>query len=161
MTPKSRLFWSLLTLVLVADRLTKIAAVAALTLHVPHRVVGDVVRLTLSYNVGAAFGMSLGAFSRIGFSVVALAVLTVLGVMYRRTGAGDRLRAAALGLVVGGALGNLTDRLLSGRGVVDFVDIGIGAVRYWTFNVADAGISTGVVLLGLSMIREDKASGKS
>jgi signal peptidase II len=57
------------------------------------------------------------------------------------------MTAAALGLIAGGALGNLLDRLRWDRGVVDFVDIGLGSVRFWTFNVADVGITCGAVWL--------------
>ena len=59
-------------------------------------------------------------------------------VEYRRTAPDARLRAAALALVAGGAMGNLIDRLRSPRGVVDFINVGIGDARFWTFNVADA-----------------------
>ena len=59
-----------------------------------------------------------------------------------------------MGLARGGAAGNLIDRIRSPRGVVDFIDIGIGAVRFWTFNVADAGITVGAILLALTLWNE-------
>jgi signal peptidase II len=58
-----------------------------------------------------------------------------------------------LALVVGGALGNLLDRLRSPRGVVDWIDIGIGTARFWTFNVADLAITIGACCLILSLLR--------
>ena len=70
-----------------------------------------------------------------------------------RTSAGDRLAAAGLALIASGALGNLLDRLRSPRGVVDFIDVGIGDLRFWTFNVADVGITCGAVLLVLALQR--------
>ena len=70
---------------------------------------------------------------------------------------GDRIRVLALALVCGGALGNLVDRVKSGRGVVDFIDVGIGAMRWPTFNVADMAVSCGAVLLAIVLWREDTA----
>ena len=61
----------------------------------------------------------------------------------------------ALGLVAGGAAGNLIDRIRSARGVVDFLDVGVGALRWPTFNVADIAVSCGAVALALSLWRED------
>ena len=68
---------------------------------------------------------------------------------------GDRFRELALGLVTGGAVGNLIDRIRSHQGVVDFLDVGIGALRWPTFNVADIGVSCGAIALALSLWRED------
>ena len=62
---------------------------------------------------------------------------------------------AALGLILGGSLGNLIDRLRLGQ-VLDFIDIGIGTTRWYTSNIADASIVLGVILLGLAMLREDR-----
>ena len=70
-----------------------------------------------------------------------------------RTSPGDRLAAAGLALIASGALGNLIDRLRSPRGVVDFIDVGIGDVRFWTFNIADVGITCGAILLVLALQR--------
>jgi signal peptidase II len=120
---------------------------------VPHEFLGELVRLTLAYNPGAAMSISLGAHSRLGFSMLALGALAILGQMYRQTSAGDRLAAAGLALIASGALGNLLDRLRSPRGVVDFIDVGVGDLRFWTFNVADVGITCGAVLLVLAFQR--------
>jgi len=62
----------------------------------------------------------------------------------------------ALGLAWGGAAGNLIDRLKSTRGVVDFVDIGVGDVRFWTFNVADSAVTIGAITLAFVLWREDR-----
>ncbi|MEO8624313.1 MAG: signal peptidase II, partial [bacterium] len=107
--------------------------------YVPHRIIGDAVRFTLAYNPGAAFSMSLGVYSRVIFGGFALVALFVLWRLYRMTSSGaregDLMRIVALGLAWGGAAGNLIDRFRSPLGVVDFIDIGYGAVRFWTFNV--------------------------
>jgi signal peptidase II len=69
----------------------------------------------------------------------------------------DRRLVTALALLVGGAVGNLVDRVYSPRGVVDFIDLGIGDARFWTFNVADMGISAGAVLLAITLWRRRHA----
>ena len=119
--------------------------------------VGDVVRFTLAYNPDAAFSFSLGQHSRIGFTVLALGVLVALGSVYRSTAAPDRMQAAALALVAGGAIGNVMDRFRTPagtyRGVVDFIDIGVGGWRFWTFNLADVGVTCGAILLALLLLR--------
>jgi len=155
-TPKARRFWPLFLLVLLTDCATKRAAETHLVpANVPHEFLGELVRLTLAYNPGAAMSISLGAHSRLGFSVLALGALVILAHIYRRTSPGDRLAAAGLALIASGALGNLLDRLRSPRGVVDFIDVGFGQLRFWTFNVADVGITCGATLLVLALLRAD------
>jgi signal peptidase II len=133
---------------LVADCTTKELAVGHLVPpYLPHNVLGEVVRFTLAYNPGAAFSMSLGSASRWGFTFLALIALATLAVVYQSAGNEDRLQACAIALIAGGALGNLVDRLRSARGVVDFIDIGLGDRRFWTFNVADVGVTCGALLL--------------
>lgn len=142
----------------MADFVTKRLAVAELSpAHIPHRVLGDFVRFTLAYNQDAAMGFSLGSYSRVGFIITAGVVLVILSVLYRRTPESSIWSAAALALITAGALGNLTDRLMSSMGVVDFIDIGIGDARFWTFNVADAAITCGAILLAIITLREDRA----
>ena len=153
-TPKARRFWPLFCLVLLTDCATKHAAEThLLPAHVPHEFLGELVRLTLAYNPGAAMSLSLGEHSRVGFSLLALSALLILGQLYRRTSPGDGLAAAGLALIASGALGNLLDRLRSPRGVVDFIDVGVGDLRFWTFNVADVGITCGAILLVLALQR--------
>jgi signal peptidase II len=150
LSPKAKAFWPLLALVLVADFISKRLAESRLPpLYTPHEVIGEFVRFTLAYNKYAAMGLSLGAYSRIGFGIIAAVVLVVLGAFYRKTPAYAAGSAAALALVAGGALGNLTDRIISAQGVVDFIDVGIGNARFYTFNIADASITCGAILLAL------------
>jgi signal peptidase II len=128
--------------------------------NVPHQVLGEVLRFTLAYNPGAAFSMSLGPYSRWIFGGFAVVALVVLWRLYRMTGAGaragDRLRVLALGLAFGGAAGNLIDRIRSVAGVVDFIDIGVGDVRFWTFNLADSAVTVGALVLAWSLSREER-----
>ncbi len=150
LSPKSTAFWSVMFVVLATDVASKRLAVQELSPgHLPHRVIGDYLRLTLAYNPDAAMGLSLGPFSRIGFTLTAIAVLGLLAVLYRRVAEDEWRPALALGLISGGALGNLADRVTSSLGVVDFIDIGLGGSRFWTFNVADACILCGAVLLAM------------
>lgn len=154
LTPKARRFWPLFFLVLLTDCATKRAAESHLVpAHVPHEFLGELVRLTLAYNPGAAMSLSLGEHSRVGFSLLALAALVILAHVYRRTSPGDHLAAAGLALIASGALGNLIDRLRSPRGVVDFIDVGVGDLRFWTFNIADVGITCGAILLVFALQR--------
>ncbi|MBA3258748.1 MAG: signal peptidase II [Gemmatimonadales bacterium] len=153
-TPKARRFWPLFALVLLTDCATKRAAELHLVpAHVPHEFIGEIVRLTLAYNPGAAMSLSLGAHSRIGFSLLALGALVVMAHLYRRTAPGDRDAAAGLALIAAGALGNLIDRLRSPRGVVDFIDVGVGGWRFWTFNIADMAITFGAIVLVIALNR--------
>jgi signal peptidase II len=151
---KARLFWPLAATLLVADCATKTLAVEDLSpANVPHAVVGDWLRLTLDYNTGAAMGLTLGADSRIGFAVLAICALALLINFYRATPPAETSRAFALALIVAGAAGNLLDRLRSPLGVVDFIDVGVGAHRFYTFNVADACITVGALVLAVVLWR--------
>lgn len=152
-----RVFWSAAVLVLVLDFLSKLWAVRNLwPPHVPHPVVGDVVRFTLAFNPGAAFSMSLGSYSRYIFGGFAIVAIVILWRLYRVTESGDATRVLALGLAVGGAAGNLLDRFREPRGVVDFIDVGVGDVRFWTFNVADSAVTVGALMLAFVLWREDR-----
>ncbi|HEU4993981.1 MAG TPA: signal peptidase II [Gemmatimonadaceae bacterium] len=154
--PNSRIFWGAAVVVVILDLVTKYLAERYLIPHVPHRVIGDVVRLTLAYNPGAAFSMSLGASSRYIFGLFATIALVVLWRLHRGASENERLKVFALGLAWGGAAGNLIDRIRSPRGVVDFIDIGVGSVRFWTFNVADSAVTIGAVILGWVLLQEDR-----
>jgi signal peptidase II len=91
--------------------------------------------------------LSLGPSSRWWFSLLAIATLLILAYMYKQTSPDDRVQIASIALICGGAVGNLIDRLRSARGVVDFIDIGIGTHRFWTFNIADLGVTIGTATL--------------
>src|SRR5206468_9743486 len=82
--------------------------------------------------------------------------LLILGRLYVSSRAGDRARVTALALVCGGALGNLLDRIKSTKGVVDFIDVGLGDARWPTFNVADMAVSIGAFLLAIVLWAEDR-----
>ena len=154
--PKARFFWPILATLVLADCSTKGLVETALTGNPgPHPVFGEWLRITLAYNPGAALSLSFGAASRLVFGITAALAILALLLLYRRTPPEGRLRAAALALVAGGALGNLLDRLRSPRGVVDFIDLGVGDLRFYTFNIADVGVTVGAVLLATVLWREE------
>jgi signal peptidase II len=132
---------------LVADCATKRVAESQLSVGTPQPVVGDVVRLTLSYNTNAAMGIRIAGGSRTLLAGLSIVALVILGVLYHRTQPADRRRAVGAALLVGGAAGNLIDRMRSSAGVVDFIDLGVSNVRFWTFNLADVGITVGALVL--------------
>lgn len=134
--------------VLVLDQWTKWLAVAHLT-RGPIEVM-PFFNLTLAYNSGAAFGFLSGAsgWQNLFFVIVAFVVSIVILFMIKRLGANDVQVAVALMLILGGAAGNVIDRIMHGY-VVDFVDLYFGSWHFWTFNIADAAITVGAVLLVL------------
>jgi signal peptidase II len=146
-----RLLW-IAAAVFVSDQLTKFAAVDYLTRH------GDVqltsfLNFALVHNTGAAFGFlsSASGWQNIFFIVVAsLACIVILWMTWRLT-ANDLMLGTGLMLVLGGAAGNLTDRLLHGY-VIDFVDVYYRAWHWPAFNVADSAITIGAVLLALDAL---------
>ena len=151
-----RLVLGVIGAIVGADAFTKWLAVEHLTpAYVPHPVIGEAIRLTLVYNPGAAFGLHLGPWSRWIFTVLTIVALGMMWHLYRTAPAGARWRVTALTLVSAGALGNLIDRLRSSRGVVDFMDIGVGEWRWPTFNIADMAVSVGAILLAIVLWHED------
>ena len=142
-------FFGLAGLVLVLDQLTKAWLIGSLSPGEVVQVVGDWIRLVYSQNSGALFGMFRDNAAL--FGLVSLGVIALIVVYHGKVGRSLYL-SIALGFLLGGALGNMTDRLRLGF-VVDFVDIGIGDFRWYTFNVADAAISTSLVMLiGVALI---------
>jgi len=147
---------ALVAVIVVVDQWTKqLATTHLVPRHVPHQVLGDVVRFTLTFNPGAAFGMHLGDASRWVFTILTLLILGFLVRLFRATPRTDTALRLAVATVMGGAVGNLVDRLRSVEGVVDFIDVGVGDVRFWTFNVADMAVSVGAVCLVFLLWRRD------
>ena len=158
----ARLFWPVAAAFLATDVATKWWAVDTLApVHTRHAVFGDWLTFTLLYNPGAAFGLHLGEWSRWIFTALTVGAVFILTRMYQATAEGDRLKLTALGMILGGACGNLIDRLRSGQGVVDFIDVGLGEMRWPTFNVADIGVSCGAVLLAFVLWREDRVAAQA
>jgi signal peptidase II len=133
--------------VVVLDQLTKLAAVKYLVYHAEVNLL-PFLNLTLTYNTGAAFGFlsTASGWQNIFFIAIALIAGAVIFFMLRGLAAGERWQAVALTLILGGAIGNLLDRLIYGH-VIDFMDFYISSWHFWTFNIADAAISVGAAVL--------------
>jgi signal peptidase II len=141
--------WLLLSLLVIAlDQLTKHIALAALEPYSPLSVIPGLLNWTLAFNPGAAFSFLAGAdgWQRWFFSALAIGVSLVLAAWLSRTARRDWRNAAPLALIIGGALGNLIDRLRFGH-VVDFVQVYWRDWAFPAFNVADSAISVGAVML--------------
>ncbi|HXG25593.1 MAG TPA: signal peptidase II [Candidatus Binatia bacterium] len=136
-------FLGLAAVIAVADQATKLWLTSLLAPGQSVAVIGDLVRLVHSQNTGGLFGLLRG--QALVFGLVSMVVIALIVVYHART-PGGRYLSITLGLLLGGAIGNLIDRLRL-EYVVDFVDIGIGGLRWYTFNVADAAISFSLVLL--------------
>jgi signal peptidase II len=157
---KAGLFASVLTGVVALDFLTKMLITRNFNLYQQVNVIGDYVRLTYIHNPGAAFGIHLGPYSRLIFLLLSLVALGALAGMYWATPARDRSRLIAIALICGGAVGNLLDRIRLSAGVVDFMDVGVGQLRWPVFNVADVAVTTGAIFLALSLWREEQQASR-
>ncbi|HCD56696.1 MAG: signal peptidase II [Haliea salexigens] len=140
-------WYALALLVIVLDQLTKVAAEQYLTYARPLPVTSWF-NLTLQYNPGAAFSFlsDAGGWQRYFFSGIAVAISAVLVVWLYRLPSGQRLLPAALALILGGALGNLWDRLVLGH-VVDFISLHYAGAFFPAFNIADSAITVGAGLM--------------
>ncbi len=151
------MFLALAAIVVVADQLTKAAVTSNLAPGQSVSVVGDLVRIVFGQNSGALFGLFKD--NALMFGVVSLAVVAVI-VAYHARATPSAYLTVTLGLLLGGAIGNMIDRLRLGY-VVDFVDAGIGGVRFYTFNVADSAISLAILLLLIAALRPSLVDGDS
>jgi signal peptidase II len=154
---KTRLFLGIIGPVVLLDVVTKFLVQQNMRLYQQTEVIGDYFRLTYIHNPGAAFGIHVGEHSRIIFLVLSIVALGALAAMYWSTPIGDKVRLSAISLICAGAIGNLIDRIRSDQGVVDFIDVGIGDLRWPVFNVADIAVTTGAIFLALSLWQEDQA----
>ena len=143
------LSWLALSAVIIAlDQLTKHIALGALQPYAPHEVIPGFLNWTLAFNTGAAFSFlhDAGGWQRWLFSALAVTVSLVLIVWLRRLPRSDWRTALPLSLVIGGALGNLIDRVRFGH-VTDFIEVYHEQWSWPAFNIADSAICVGAVLL--------------
>jgi len=150
-------FWALAAGIVLADQVTKAIVDASYSLsspssHAPGQpvvpptpILGDILQVAKTYNSGAIFGYleSTALVFALGTIIVAVAIAWY---EVSRGWRGPFLLTIALGFLLGGAVGNLIDRLRFGY-VVDFADMGIGSLRWYSFNVADAAVSAAIVLI--------------
>jgi signal peptidase II len=139
-------------IVILLDQLTKIT-IAQLLSYGQSRPVTSFFNLVLAYNKGAAFSFlsSQGGWQRYLFTAIAIGAVLLIMYLLRRH-AGQRLFCWALALVLGGAIGNLIDRVIYGH-VIDFLDFYVGNWHWPAFNVADCAICVGAVLFVLDELR--------
>jgi len=141
--PRWPIFFGVATVVVVLDQLSKTWLRSILEPGERLSIVGDLVRFIHAQNSGALFGLfrdQAYLFALVSIGVVALIV------WYHGSSGRNTLLSVALGLLLGGALGNMIDRFRFGF-VTDWVDVGLGDLRFYTFNVADASISIAILLL--------------
>ena len=136
---------ALIALALIAaDRGSKMLVDGA-DLGMPQQLIGSFVQIIRGENRGGLFGIVQGSAPLL--AALSIGVILALVIFHER----ERLPqvtpvTVGVGLLIGGAIGNLIDRLAFGY-VLDFIDVGVGSLRFWTFNVADAGISFGILIL--------------
>jgi signal peptidase II len=149
-----RLEWILVLTIVVLDQITKAIVRSAMELHESVDVIPDLLALTRVHNTGAAFGM-LNSIDFPGKTVVLtiVAAAALAGVAWYATSVppADRLARIGVAAILGGAIGNLIDRATAGY-VLDFVDASWQGWHFWAFNVADAAITIGVILMILDLL---------
>ena len=141
--------------VIAVDRGSKML-VDGMDLATPHQLVGSLLQIIRGENRGGLFGAAQGSAPLL--ALLSIGVIVALVVYHER----ERLQqvtplTVGVGLLIGGAVGNLIDRLAFGY-VLDFIDIGVGTLRFWTFNIADAGISFGILILLVDTLWRSRSS---
>lgn len=157
------LSWLLLSLLVIAlDQASKFIAIDALTPIGSIVVIPGFLNWTLAFNPGAAFSFLAdeGGWQRWLFALLAIGVSAVLAFWLARTPRQDWRSAAPLALIIGGALGNLIDRLRLGH-VVDFIHVHYAQWNYPAFNIADSAITVGAVLLIVFGLRAQRTADRS
>ena len=144
-------------IVVIIDQFSKLMIKYSDLTPIPENILGNLLRFTHIENPGLAFGISVGSFSWLLFLIT---VLITLYIMYYLLFGDNLLKGEALSLnfILGGAIGNLIDRgltlfnLFDYKGVIDFIDIGIGDFYRWPyiFNIADLSVTTGITIFILS-----------
>lgn len=147
--------WLWAPLVLVVDFVSKRLVLANEDLlRMKIRVIGDLARFIYVRNPGSAMGLfPVGRWALVG---VSLAATVFIAWLYRTTPPELKVRRAAMAAILGGALGNLIDRIFYGGLVVDFIDLGLGSRRFYTFNVADIGVSVGGAVLFVCLLLDGR-----
>ncbi len=151
------LWWTSLAIV-VLDQITKAAVRSHLPLHGSRPVIEGVLDLIHVQNAGVAFGlMNDYAHPQRGLLTMGLALAALIGIGYyaRQLQPAERLARVGLSLILGGAIGNLIDRVRDGF-VVDFIDVYWRDWHFWAFNVADAAITAGAILVFLELLRGNR-----
>jgi signal peptidase II len=153
-TSKFNLYWWVTIGVVAADQLAKAIVRAALSPYESVTVIPGLIDLTHVLNSGVAFGLLNELdlpFKNIATTILAALALGGIAYYARHVRTEERLARLGLSLILGGAIGNLADRLTTGR-VIDFVDVYWQGWHFWAFNVADASITIGAVLVFVELL---------
>lgn len=159
MRKNTLLFLLIVGVIVFLDRITKLYIISVMTLHDSYPVIEGFFNITYIRNPGAAFGIFSTAppFFRFAF-FIAVSVLAILLIFYylRKSEKVNLLQGISLSLIMGGAFGNLSDRIFYGGEVIDFLDFYIGSHHWPAFNVADSALSVGAVILMITMMGRQK-----
>ncbi|HDL18490.1 MAG TPA: signal peptidase II [Bacteroidetes bacterium] len=148
-------YYLLSVFVVLFDQITKILTQNFVTLYDSREVLGNFVRYTYIRNPGMAFGIQIG--NKTVFTVFSILASVGIFIYLIKTKGDKKFVRTALSLILGGAIGNLIDRVLYSS-VVDFIDVGIGTLRWPVFNVADSAVSIGMVILIAVILFEKKTT---
>jgi signal peptidase II len=152
--------------VLTLDQWSKWMVERLLPEHVPHQIIPGYLALTHVKNTGVAFGLFAAHGSlwpTVLLTILGLVALTIVGIYFWKTPNDDRRMLIALSLILGGAVGNLLDRVASGQ-VTDFIDAYYKSYHWHTFNVADSAITIGICLMAIDILvpgRKQKAASEA
>ncbi len=155
MPARKEIYLLLSVAVLALDQWTKWLVETRLPEHVAYPVIPGLLNFTHVTNTGIAFGLFASGGDLLGTLLLTALGMTGLGLLFWyfvKTPPVHRLMLASLALILGGAVGNLADRVAAGK-VTDFVDFYFGTYHWYTFNVADSAITIGILLMALEMVR--------
>jgi signal peptidase II len=141
--------WWVVVLIIALDQATKLLVNALVPVYGSHTIIPNLIDLVHVHNAGVAFGLLNGSdHPQRSLITTSLALVALVGIAYyaRHVRSEERLARVGLSLILGGAVGNLIDRMRQGY-VIDFVDVYWGDWHFWAFNVADAAISVGATLV--------------
>jgi len=153
---KYRLVVTVSSAVLVFDQITKVMVEKAMSLYASVEIVPNFVHITYLRNTGAAFGFLAGgrsALRMVFFSLVSVVAIGCISYLLKTLRPQQKTLIVSLSLILGGAVGNLVDRLRMGE-VIDFIDLHWHHIHWPAFNVADSAISIGVILLFFQLLRK-------
>ena len=138
-------------IVVILDQLTKIWVKNNFSLYESRNIIGDFLRFSYVENPGIAFGIRLGDL-KVLVTVISIAIATYLAFLLYNSKQLEYLEKFSLSLILGGAVGNLIDRILiyvpnsTYNGVIDFIDVGVSGHRWYIFNIADSAVTMGIII---------------
>ncbi|WP_093071733.1 signal peptidase II [Salisediminibacterium halotolerans] len=157
MGEKGLIYYFIAIAVIALDQITKYFVVRYMDIGESIPLIDNVLYLTSHRNAGAAFGILQGQMWL--FFIATIIVVSIIVYLMISQVQGSKWFGTSLGLVLGGAIGNFIDRMLAGE-VVDFIDVFIFAYNYPIFNVADMALVTGVIMMMIHFIKEDRKEKK-